>query len=276
MANLFFSSFNIDMDLRINNLYQNRYTPQPSFKSSLRTVTNADGSILWRNTTNFFREDLPWIEMVDYFAEKYANIKKVRVLCYGCSDGSEPLSLAMLLINRLGKQADKFFPIIAKDIDPEIIKKANSGNVEINHKDKASIEFLLKEDLSKYFETSTISPYVDSITTKIKPILTDVINFSVADIKDEVHTIPQENTIVFARNFWPYIKNQKDVRNLAQDLRERLENNCNLVVGDFDTFAGIRAELLLARFKKTPISGNIYEPDPRYSEKFDCLFNRKM
>jgi len=265
------------MDLRISNTYQqSNYNYSPNFKSTLRTVKNADGKLLWRNTTNFFREDLPWKEMVEYFALKYANVNKVRVLCYGCSDGSEPISLAMLLLDKLGKNADKFFPIMAMDIDEDIIKKASSGRINVDCKDKVMMNNILYNDASNYLELPNFKTMAYGSNVKVKDCIKDVIHYSVADIRDEVHTIPHENTIVFARNFWPYLGSGHEVGNLARNLRTQLQKNCTLVVGDFDTFAGIQSSLILAEFETSPLSKNIYEPRQQPLFYGDTLYNFKF
>ena len=90
----------------------------PLFTSNKRERGIKEDGTLNRNTTSFFRNDLIWGDFADLLIDKYKNENKVNVYCYACSDGSEPYSVAMLLISRLGLEgAKKFFPIIAVDKD---------------------------------------------------------------------------------------------------------------------------------------------------------------
>ena len=248
------------MNIQINTTYPTKYNYSPSFKTNNRVVKNLDSSVKWRNTTSFFRPDLQWKEMVDYFIKKYENVDKVKVVCYACSDGSEPTSLAMMLIDKLGEKADKFFPIIAKDIDPEIIKKANSGKIEIEHCDFDLMPSRIKKDVSEYLSIPPLLPTMYSVNAEVKPYVKDAINYSVADIRNDIDTIPDENTIVFARNFWPYLTSKDEVFKLTQILNKKLSKNGTLVIGNFDIFAWIHKALHLAGFRTNSMGlSNIYE-----------------
>ena len=172
------------MNIQINNTYPTNYHYSPNFGTNNRVVTNLDKSVKWRNTTSFFRSDLQWNEMVDYFIKKYENVDKVRVFCYACSDGSEPISLAMMLIDKLGAKADKFFPIIAKDIDPTIIDKAKTGSIEVEHCDKDTMKYLLKNDISDYLDMPPFLPTMYNVKANVKQNVKDSIYYSVADIRD--------------------------------------------------------------------------------------------
>ena len=246
------------MNITINNFNTNRYNQTPCFKSSIRTVKNAAGEIRHRNTTNMFRQDLPWSEMIDLFEKKYANIPKVNIVCYGCSDGSEPISLAMLLIDRFGENAKKFFPIIAKDIDPYIIMEAKSNLLNIETSDLYAMDSNLKNDFGIYVEKPEFNPWVEKFQVEIKPIVQNKIRYSVADIRTDLQSIPKDNTIVFARNFWPYLKDEKEVFDLAKQLHSTLGKNCLVAVGNFDSFVGIRPAMICAGFESRNLPKNFY------------------
>ena len=107
----------------------------PAFTSNFREVKKECGNILHRNTTNFFRQDLNWDDFTDCIIKKYKNQEKANVYCYACSDGSEPYSLAMMLIAKIGKEAQKFFPIIARDRDDFYLESAKAGKVLLTNYD---------------------------------------------------------------------------------------------------------------------------------------------
>lgn len=245
------------MNIQINTTYPSRYNYSPSFKTNDRVVKALDSSVKWRNTTNFFRPDLRWNEMVEYFVKKYKNVDKVRVICYACSDGSEPTSLAMKFIDRLGKKADKFFPIMAKDIDPDIIKKANSGKISIEHCDFDLIAGRLRKSVTNYLTIPPLLPTMHSVEATVNPQVRDSIHYTVADVRNDIDTIPEENTIVFARNFWPYLRDKDEVFRQIQTLSQKLKQNGTLVIGNFDTFANIHEALFCTGFRET--LPNVYE-----------------
>ena len=116
--------------MRISPVMQNSYTGvhrAPAFQSIIRNVKDSEGNIKNSNTTCFFRQDLHWNEMATFMDRKYDKSEKVNVYSYGCSDGSEPMSLAVLLNQRFGYNARKFFPIMAKDNDDYILDKIRSS-----------------------------------------------------------------------------------------------------------------------------------------------------
>ena len=81
------------------------------------------GPYKYWTSTKFFREDLNWNDFVFMLFQKYKGVPQVNIRCFGCSDGEEPYSLAMKLDVVLGKYAEKFFPIVAKDFDKTSIFK---------------------------------------------------------------------------------------------------------------------------------------------------------
>lgn len=121
-----------------------RETVGSSFSNALYGTVN--------NATHFFR-----VHINDLYADGI--IKKfpkgVKIFNYACSDGSEPYSLVMLLINKLGfeEARKKYFPIIAKDISPAIIKQAQKGIIGLNEQDEKEIINLLRlKNLNKFFK----------------------------------------------------------------------------------------------------------------------------
>ena len=93
----------------------------PNFQGNRRYVYNKNGDFLYRTTTYFFRDDLNWNAFIKFISNKYKNADRVNILNHACSNGQEPYSLAAKLMQTLGEEAEKFFPIIAKDIDKENI-----------------------------------------------------------------------------------------------------------------------------------------------------------
>ena len=82
----------------------------------------------YKNHTTFFRNDRFWNGLTYFLTEHFKNTKKVNVYSFGCSDGSEPYTFIMRMLNSFEKKPEKFFPIIARDFDSEAIQRAKRNN----------------------------------------------------------------------------------------------------------------------------------------------------
>lgn len=85
-------------------------TYNPAYRGNNREVFNKSGKFLYKTTTYFFREDLNWTCLAELLGEKYKTVQKVNVLNHACSNGQEPYTLAVKLIQILGKEAKNSFP----------------------------------------------------------------------------------------------------------------------------------------------------------------------
>lgn len=221
---------------------------KPAFTSNARQVLDASGQLLYRNNTAFFREDLKWGKFVDTLNERYKDVDKVHIYNYACSEGAEPFSLAMLLIEKLGKEgAKKFFPIIASDIDAEVLKNPKQGIIKLSKEDIEYIKEELKNNASKYIEYDNVFQDDPKFREKlcngrIKPILKDTVIFKNLNIMDDLANIEKDNSIVMCRNFWPYLNSYENQLKLAQTLSEKLGENSMCVIGDFDYRIGSMLE----------------------------------
>lgn len=246
--------------MRVNSINNSYYRQNsPNFKNWDRTVykptfiANAADEVLHRNTTNFFRPSLTyWKDLVSFVNNRFKNVPKVNVYDYGCSDGSEIYSFIVTALSILNdKYANKFFPIIAKDYDPVAIEKCLSRNICISDNEMAALMKLLKDYSGKnnYFNDcfKFLSEGKNGVMKKqngyvcfvrdsefiVQEPLFNKAKFSVADIREDYVNIEPENSIVFARNFWPYLS-EEDRRNMAHNLYKQLKGNSILVLGNFD------------------------------------------
>ena len=64
--------------------------------------------------------------------------------------------------------------------------------------------------------------------------MTTKVDFKVSNLLHDYKRIEPENSIVFARNFWPYLK--EDAITLAKKLASRMGENSTLILGRFDTY----------------------------------------
>lgn len=227
--------------MRVMNQPQINYrsTYSPNFKA------NANRGSFGFNTTYFFRDGIIWDKFGDFLINKYKNADNVHIYNYACSEGAEPFSLAMLLIKKLGKEkAQKFFPIIASDIDDGILKNPALGIIKPSGGDLLKINMTLEKDYSDFYELNegfqVNKELRDRVYTgKVKPILRDAVVFTQRNILNDTHNIQRDNSVVLCRNFWPYLSSDEEREKLAIGLAERLGDNSMCVIGDFDKKCGI-------------------------------------
>ena len=243
-----------------NQNYSNNLQKQTNFKAWRKVVLDPNKVHLvgdkpkHMNNTAFFRYGSMWEKFIKFITEKYKDTTKVNVYNYGCSDGSEPLSLAMILKSKYGEIAHKFLPIIAKDYDEVAIDKALSREYTVGHFEKGDINKFTNNEFSRYF---TKEKRLDSTheLCLLKPELYEDVKFSIANILDDCKNIKKENSFVMARNFWPYLSDEDKVK-LAFKLSRTLKKNCTLMIGEFDLenrWSTLNLSTLLkqAKFKPT-------------------------
>ena len=205
-----------------------------SFHSSNRKVCSAENEnkILYRNSTRLFRDDICWNMLVKYITK---NEKAKKIYCYACSDGSEPYSLALALISKLGyKNAEKFFPIIAKDKDNYIIDKANSGFINITQEDKLRLAALTKIHVKEFMEMSNSPSLNDAYSVyKVHDKLRKCVDFSTGDLVTDSKSLNFDNAVLMFRNVWPYL-DEAAQRQLIRNLSKNFNNTSSLVIGGFD------------------------------------------
>lgn len=191
-----------------------------------------------------FREDLDWKKLGEFLETRFAKCSKVNTYVYGCSDGSEAYSLSILLQNKFGKDAEKFFPIIAKDIDEEKISenirrqkegcaKAELGYYQMRHR----LE-LEEDEAKKYIKHAIEGVSNDLMLDKT----TSPVKFSAANILEDLNNIDSKHpSIVMCRNMWPYI-NENEYKEFAKQLYNRLAPGSVVIVGAFDCSGSLLAK----------------------------------
>jgi len=86
------------------------------------------------NVTDFFRDDAVWDILrkrviPDMVADKLrGRSRTIRIWSAGCASGEEPYSIAMMVLDVLGKDADKFLiNVLGTDLDPDVLQVAEKG-----------------------------------------------------------------------------------------------------------------------------------------------------
>lgn len=218
--------------------------------SSARTHKVVDGVTVNCNYTNMFRGDMNWDALVEYLDKKYENEQHVKIYCYACSDGSEPYSLALKLLDKLGEEkSKKFLPLLAKDIDKEQIDSANDGLLYMHNKDIEAFSSNIKnytfdnffeKDNSKSVKTErniVFEPY------RVKDSLQKLVTFEKANILEESLTKDYTKSVLLFRNAWTFISLGQQEQ-LAEALYKNMDEKSTLMIGNSDLFKSNANEYL--------------------------------
>lgn len=107
-----------------------RATGLSSFADYLRLIETdhseweAFVNSLTTNLTSFFREEYHFPLLAEKLKQRAS--QPIRIWCSAASTGEEPYSIAMTVLETLGKEVDKV-EIIATDIDTSVLAKAEAG-----------------------------------------------------------------------------------------------------------------------------------------------------
>lgn len=264
-----------------------KFYQSPSFGLFLHTIKDKDGNAVNRCDTAIFRNDLDFDQVVNFLDKKYAHVEHPKILDYACSDGEEVYSILSILDVMLGDKAQKFYPIKARDINSEALELANEGVYFFTFDEYMAAEHYLKDDFDKYFsirprkylrnpKNHADQKKYDGANYAVSQELKNRVKFEYGNILEDVKKIDFKNTVLFARNFWPYLsKNEMD--ELAKILAARMDSSSTLVIGSYDREYGIDELLRKNGFVETNVE-NVFE-NPKKKEKikqhniYDCKIN---
>lgn len=200
----------------------------------------------------FIREDLDWNIFANYLVNNFA--KPPKLIYEACSDASECYALALSLINKLGAKASDYFPIIARDIDENIIQNPKKGIVGITEMEKMQMQGKFANiDFNKYFSRSgnevfdieTGSGFMYHINDELK----NAVNFEVKNLKESSKEKFAEPTVIFVRNVAHQMP-MKDFLDVIKSYKQNLPHGSLFINGSVENHMRIWArEALDETFK---------------------------
>ena len=247
----------------------NKYPKAVSFGSLEREVfeDKERTKIKHRNNTNLFRNDINWNRVTKFIT---SGNKPKKIYCYACSDGSEPYTIAIMLISKLGWDgAKKYFPIIAKDIDPYAIHRAKSGYIKLMPTDIIAMMEHQKAPLSDFFifKRNCHIPNWKYSTFKVSDKLRQCVYFEKGDILTDIGSLNYDNAIIFFRNVWPYL-NEEQQDKLMSSFAKNFKENSAVIVGGFDEDPK-ENYFLYTDFEKKMKKHGLYNTKPRTYQKYN-------
>lgn len=237
-------------------------TYNQSFGTFFNTVPNDDGKLRYRGDTIMCRADLDFPELVNYLDNKYRNVPKVNVIMHACSDGEEVYSFLGVLISRLKEKASKFLPVSAKDIDSNHLKLAKRGVYNITKSEYINANRCMDGKFYNFFEPMPLRGSKDprlkyTTTVKAEHSLKSLVKFEQSNILEDAQNLNFSNTVIFARNFWPYLSSQERNK-LLLNLSKKMDSSSILIIGDFDQ-DNTNIGMLLRKYGYVEKLDNVFE-----------------
>ncbi|KCZ71127.1 methylase of chemotaxis methyl-accepting protein [Candidatus Methanoperedens nitroreducens] len=170
--------------------------------------------------------------------------RSIRVWSAGCSNGEEPYSIAIMLLEFLGASARRYnISILGTDIDEDSLKKGENGIYQLKQLEKTGKDrlgrFFIKKDDDSYQVT-------DEIRSLVRFRYHDMISGPVLYGFD----------IIFCRNVTIYFE-QKLQGKLYLDFYNALNEGGYFVMGKTETLTGQACRL----FKAVDIRERIYQKE---------------
>lgn len=217
------------------------YNQSPSFGTCQREYSRIISALVKmdvRTTTWARRQDLSWNSLFDKLNEIFKDKPKVNFYILGCSDGTEAFCSAKMLRDKLGKDAEKFLPIKASDIDKESIRAAKSGMLKLEPKEAEFLSLnpskknlVIKDDV--YDKELPNNP---RRTYDVSRSLKKAVKFQCSSLINVLNKIEDDsNTIVMCRNVFWYVPSEEKADAMST-LSKKLKGGSLFVKGDFDDF----------------------------------------
>ena len=222
-------------------------------------IDNENLSRAVKHTTTIFRNDMDW----DSLGQALAGSPITDIYVGACSDGSEAISIKMLLEKILPKEQAQNINITAFDIGKENIAMAKCGVISLykgpmtkHHDDNKCIDIVGEDIFRRNLEKIAGSDHIAGDITghrgkselyKMTAPLRNSIEFKVADALN-ISAQPFKKPIAFFfRNAWPYLTYEAQ-NQLAHNLSQNLPSNSLLGMGTYDGASTIFTRVLSKNF----------------------------
>lgn len=226
--------------------YSNYNRNNFAFKSTTSFLKTDLGQEIGSNSW-MYREDVDWAEAADFEMQHFKDKDRVKIMQFASSDGSESYTKIISLLKQNEKEAQKFFPIEAYDINHDVVNAAKSGLINFVAKDFERAE-KFKVDLKEFFTeaTTTLSIKNDNMyhffnipttTYRASDNLRNKVNFHSKDMFEVLQEVKDgELPIVLCRNMFSYL-DEIDAQRAVNLIGRKMLNGGLFYLGkrDFDT-----------------------------------------
>lgn len=150
---------------------------------------------LTTNVSHFFRENHHFDDLCALVKKEMTKLRaggRFRIWSAGCSNGQEPLSAAMTLLDAFPELSSLDFRILATDIDEQVIKLARSGTYS-----SSILSGLSDEMKSRFFDDTSTSGRGEQFTAK--PAVLSLIRHNELNLLGR-WPMKQQFDVIFCRN----------------------------------------------------------------------------
>jgi chemotaxis methyl-accepting protein methylase len=198
--------------------------------------------------THLFRDKKLFDRLPELVKKRFP--KGVPIYSYGASDGSEPYSIVIKLLESLGQAADVYLPVHARDISKEMVERGTAGKIHLSWKDFAGYFFSkVKSPMKRYFQR------IGTLNYQVQPELKTRVDYQWGDIVEDTQKPFSSPCILFFRNAFYLIKDQLK---LARNLYKNLQPGSLVVLGNASD--DLPTPNLLKQVGFRPLSNNERNP----------------
>ncbi len=216
-----------------------RDTRHQSFDSYLQWLERTSGDTAQRewqefvnclttNLTSFFREEHHFQTLTEWLKTHGSSHKGLRIWCCAASTGEEPYSIAMVVAETLGLNAN--VKIIASDIDTNVLTTASRGIYD------AQCRGLSPGRLRNFFLRGKGG---NDGHIRVKPELARMVEFRPFNLMQQHWSLGEPFDIVFCRNVMIYFDNATQ-RKVLERLHGVMKPQGLLFVGHSENFTDAR------------------------------------
>lgn len=227
---------NISDNYNVANFYH-KGTIQPSFRSNIQKSYDIfTRTTVTKNATCFFRGDINWKQFCKLILKTFKNSEKANIVCVPCSDGSEPVSLLLKLMQfkEYRNKPEKFKQIKAYDIDEKQLEIAKSNKIPLLN----DLSELVMDNISLFFNArkgAGKNYFIKDNCLELADHLKDKIKYEKGEISEVVANLPKdEKVVLLARNVFPYLDDFFCFPRVMNAL-SKLKSGSVLAIGDYDT-----------------------------------------
>ncbi|MBO6847960.1 MAG: protein-glutamate O-methyltransferase CheR [Maricaulis sp.] len=221
----------------------------PSIDALLTAARRDQGDrLLWAITealatheTFFFRDNTPFDlfknDILPVLTRARGAGSTIRIWCAACSSGQEPYSLAMLLEEERARLGGKRFEIIATDMAPRVLEKAEAGVYSQFEVQRG----LAIQRLVQHFEQN-------GDQWRIKPNIRQMVNFQKHNLLEPIASLGTFD-VVFCRNVLIYFDPETKKQVLSRIARQT-PNDGYLIMGAAETVVGLSKDFVPVEGKR--------------------------
>ncbi|MEI7669157.1 MAG: protein-glutamate O-methyltransferase [Pseudomonadota bacterium] len=183
------------------------------------------------NESMFFRDQKPFDQLkqilLPALKQKNSSSNKIKIWSAACSNGQEPYSLSMCLLEEAVRMQGFNYEIIATDISPRVLEKAKEGKyTQFEIQRGLPITMMLK-----YFKQLPENNWQANDT------LRSMVTFKYQNLLENINALGKFD-IIFCRNVLIYF-DEATKRGVLDKMSQMLNPNGYLILGSTETIFGI-------------------------------------